>query len=281
MRRALGKGLSQLLGESVESSQKSAPISAIQPNHRQPRQSFDDESLEELAESIRVYGVLQPLIVRPLGEDRYELIAGERRFRAAKLAGLSEVPVLVRSADAQVSLEVALVENLQREDISPLESALAYRRLMDEFGLNQEQVAARVGKSRVAIANTVRLLRLPEEMQDAIQAGEMSEGHARALLMVESPVLQNRLFRRIVKDGLSVRESERLARPSEPKPASARTPKPAAQEDPNLRALEESLSLALGSPVRIERGGKGGRISIEFFGDEDLQRLLDLLDVSL
>src|SRR5580704_9085673 len=182
MRRALGKGLSQLIAEQYEGPTNELPVADIVPNSRQPRTVFNDEALEELAASIREYGILQPLIVRPLAEGKHELIAGERRLRAAKLAGLTSVPVIVRSAGNQSSLELALIENLQREDINALESAKAYRRLIDEFGMTQEQVADRVGKSRVSVANTVRLLRLPKRIMEGLEAGFISEGHARALL---------------------------------------------------------------------------------------------------
>lgn len=285
MRRALGKGLSQLLGESAEATPRSLPVEAIQPNARQPRRSFEQDALAELAASIKEFGVLQPLVVRPIGGERYELIAGERRLRASKLAGLTEVPVVVRSADAQASLEIALIENVQREDITALECALAYRRLIDEFGLTQEQVAERVGKSRVAISNTLRLLRLPEPMQYAIQSGSVSEGHARALLMTDSPVAQQKLFKKILEDGISVREAEKMAR----KEPAARIkvgqeqskPKPEPPSDPNWRALEEALSNYFGAIVRLQKRELGGSVVIDFYSDEDLDRILEVLGVRL
>ncbi|MBL8067923.1 MAG: ParB/RepB/Spo0J family partition protein [Armatimonadetes bacterium] len=284
MRRALGKGLSQLLGEQAEESANVLPVGSIKTNSRQPRTQFDDEKIAELAASIREFGVLQPLIVRPLAEGEYELIAGERRLRASKLAGLAEVPVIVRAASAQASLEIALIENVQREDITPMECALAYRKLADEFGLSQEQIAQRVGKSRVAISNTMRLLKLPERITQAIYSGELSEGHARALLMVESPVRQAALFERIIREGLSVREAEKLARSVESprlggqKPRSVSAP---AHSDPNWLALEQGLSEYFGTPVQLAADKVGGKMTISFYSDEDLQRILDVLGVSL
>src|SRR5947199_5012387 len=186
MMRVLGKGLSQLIGEQADTTISEVLVDAIVPNQRQPRTYFKEEAVQELANSIREVGILQPLVVRPLSEGKYELIAGERRLRASKLAGLETVPVLVRAADDRTSLEMAIIENVQREDISPLESARAYRKLIDEFGLTQEQVAQKVSKSRVSVANTLRLLRLPAQIQQALESGDIQEGHARALLAFES-----------------------------------------------------------------------------------------------
>lgn len=282
MRRALGKGLSQLLTEQTDTAPTSLPVDQVVPNTRQPRTVFDQDALEDLAASIREYGVLQPLIVRQMGDGTYELIAGERRLRASKLAGLTEVPVVVRSAGAQASLEIALVENVQRADISPMECAVAYRRLADEFGMSQEQIADRVGKSRVSIANTLRLLKLPIEIQDALQEGALSEGHARALLMSDSPARQMQLFGRIQEEGLSVREVERAARgETAPRPSSGGKKKgkaaPTSELDPNLDALARAMSEFFGSPVRLEPGDIGGRIVVDYYSDDDLQRILDVL----
>jgi ParB family chromosome partitioning protein len=287
MRRALGRGLSQLLGDEAESQGRLAtvPIERIRPNPRQPRKAFDADSLAELAASIREHGILQPLVVRPLGEERWELISGERRLRASRLAGLKEVPVIERSASAQVSLELAIIENVQREDISAIESAMAYRLLIEEFSLTQDEVARKVGKSRAAVANTLRLLKLPEEMQEAIAEGAISEGHARALLMADSPMLRERLFQKILREGLTVRDAERLARGEEgPKPerapASAK-PKSSRASAPLDAALEQALSERLGAPVRLERQGPSGRVVIEFFSEEELTAIADSLGVSL
>lgn len=284
MRRALGKGLSQLLGEQAEESTNELPISSIRANTRQPRTQFDQEKLEELAVSIREFGVLQPLIVRPLSDDQFELIAGERRLRASKIAGLKTVPVVIRAASSQASLEIAIIENVQREDITAMECAVAYKRLTEEFDLSQEAVAQRVGKSRAAVANTLRLLKLPERIQRGILSEEITEGHARALLMVESPVRQAALFERIIKDGLSVREVERLARASDnPRPAGPKSEKSKStpHSDPNWNSLEQGLSEYFGTPVQLQSDKIGGKLSIAFYSDDDLQRILDILGISL
>lgn len=284
MRRALGKGLTQLMGEQSAPPSNTLPVSSLRPNAQQPRRHFDQESLEQLAKSIAEVGVLLPLIVRPVSEDNYEIIAGERRWRAAQMAGLEEVPVIVRSASAQDSLELAIIENVQREDISAIECAHAYKELIDKFGLSQEQVADKVGKSRVAVTNTLRLLQLPQKMQDALVDGSMTEGHARALLTAEAGARES-LFKRVVAEGLSVRETERLARGPDavagtgaPVKVKSHTRTPS---DPNMAALENGLSQYFGSPVKIERAETGGRIVVAFYSDEDLQRILDVLGVGL
>lgn len=262
----------------------SLPLAKVRPNPRQPRGRFDDDALAELAASIREFGVLQPLIVRPLGEGNYELIAGERRLRASKLAGIKEVPVVVRTASAQASLEIALVENVQRADISPVDCALAYKKLADEFGLGQEQIAARVGKSRAAVANTMRLLKLPEDMLEALAEDMMTEGHARAILMADGPHRQNVVFNRIIDEGLSVREAERLARHETRTPGptkKADDPKPHQPGKPEWAALEQGLSEYFGTTVRLHKAEVGGRMAIDFYSDDDLQRILDVLGVSL
>lgn len=278
MRRALGKGLSQLIGEQFESGTSEVSVDQVQPNQRQPRTHFDEAALQELADSIREFGVLQPLIVRPLSEGQYELIAGERRLRAAKLAGLATVPILLRSAGNQSSLEMAIVENVQREDINALECAKAYRRLMDEFDLTQDQIAVKVGKSRTGVANTVRLLRLPQRVQEGLQEGRISEGHARALLAFENPDQQLAVYDQILERGLTVREVERASR-AKPvvRPPRAEPPASSAED----AELEEALSIYLGSRVRIVRTEAGGRVSFEFYSDEDLQRIFEVFGFSL
>jgi ParB family chromosome partitioning protein len=279
MRRALGKGLAQLIGEQHEGGPSEVPVDAIRPNASQPRITFDEDALQELADSIREAGILQPLIVRPLTEGTYELIAGERRWRAAQLAGLRTVPVIVRSAGRQDSLEWALIENIQREDIAPLECARAYRRLVDEFGLTQEEVADKVGKSRSAVANTLRLLRLPEKIQDALAAGKISEGHARAILGAGGEAAQLALFDKIQRQGLNVRDVEQGARATMARPR-ASTVKPL-KRDPALLEVEEALSEKFGTTVRVKRSGKGGEIVVSFYSDEDLERLLEEWDVRI
>lgn len=284
MRRALGKGLSMLIGESQEATTSEVALDAIVPNQHQPRGRFDEAPLSELADSIRAVGIIQPLVVRPVSEGKYELIAGERRWRAARLVGLATVPVVIRAAGEQDALQLALIENVQREDISALECAHAYRRLVDEFGLTHEQVADSVGKSRVAIANALRLLRLPAEVQNGLRDGLVSEGHARALLQAEGADRQVALYRETVAKGLSVRDVERKARGESRTPGAPRKLPgiaPSTSTAHEFRALEEGLSIFLGAPVKIHRAEIGGRMVVEFYSDDDLQRILDVLGVSL
>lgn len=278
MRRALGKGLSQLIGEQSEGASNEVAIDSIRPNAAQPRTSFDDDALHELAASIREAGILQPIVVRPLTEGTYEIIAGERRWRAAKIAGLATVPIIVRSAGRQDQLEWALIENIQREDIAPLECARAYKRLVDEFGLTQEEVADKVGKSRTAVTNTLRLLRLPKKVQEGLASNLITEGHAKAILQAGGEAQQVALFDRIVKNGLTVRDVERSARAVAPKPR-ARTAQQV-KRDADMAYLEESLSEKLGTKVRIKNQGAKGEIAIAYYSEDDLTRILDLLGVS-
>jgi ParB family chromosome partitioning protein len=278
MRRALGKGLSQLIAEQFETAPAEVPIETIQPNLRQPRTRFDESALQELSASIREHGVLQPLLVRPLSEDTYELIAGERRLRAAKAAGLKTVPVMIRPAGHQTSLEMALIENVQREDINAIECARAYRRLMDEFGLTQEQVSDKVGKSRTTVANSVRLLKLPARIQDSLEEGRITEGHAKALLAFETETQQLAVHEQILERGWTVREVEKAARPKKAPPAPA---KPEPQGNVNDDALAEALSTYLGAPVKLDRAEVGGKLTVEFYSDEDLDRVLEILGFRL
>lgn len=281
MRRALGKGLSQLIAEQFDAAPTEAPVDSIVPNARQPRTHFDEAALDELAASIKEHGVLQPLIVRPVSEGRYELIAGERRLRASKRAGLATVPILLRSAGGQASLELALIENVQREDINALECAKAYRRLIDEFGLTQEQVAEKVGKSRVAVANTVRLLKLPERIQHGISEGRIAEGHARALLAFPTEAQQLAIYDQVVEKGLTVREVEALSKPK-PKAAPAKASRaPEPEADPETQALQEALGAHLGARVRIQRSERGGRLTVEFYSDDELTHILDRIGFQL
>ena len=279
MRRSIGRGLSQLMVETTVALPASLPLISLVANAAQPRKHFDQDSLDELAASIRELGILQPLVVRALEGGRYEIIAGERRFRAASKAGLVEVPVLVRTASAQTSLEMAIVENVQRMDISPIECAMAYRRLADEFGLQQDEIAAKVGKSRAAVSNTLRLLRLPAEVRAAVSDGRLSEGHARALLMIESPIRQESLFRRIMDEGLSVREAERLARGGTDARPPTGVSAPKSRSDANWFALSESISEFFGSPSKLAKTDKGGRLVVDFYSDDELQRILDKLGI--
>lgn len=285
MRRpALGRGLGALIGQNelAETLIREVPLDQIRPNPYQPRQQFSEESLAELADSIRELGVIQPIIVRQESEGDYVLIAGERRLRAASIAGLTTIPAIVRSPTEQQMLEMALVENVQREDINPIDAALAYKRLMDEFGLTQEQVAQRVGKSVPAISNTLRLLNLPEYIIKSLQEGVISEGHGRALLMVKDPTLQRQLWSDITTEGLSVRAAElraRELRPMNPTPRNApeSAPQPSSAS-PELLALQHNLSAYLGTRVQVVQwGGGGGRIVIEFYSEEELGRILETI----
>ncbi len=284
MRRALGKGLAQLLGEQTDIQPNELEIDQIVANPNQPRKHFDEDALEELAESIRSVGMLQAIVVRPVSENQYEIIAGERRWRAAQRAGLATVPVTVRAAGNDSTLQLALIENVQREDISPIECALAYRQLSEEFGFTQEQIATKVGKNRASIANTLRLLKLPDEILEAIGTGLITEGHARALLMCESEAKLRELFFKIVDQGMTVREAERAARAGE-KPGSKATPRSTKAKnrttDPNWMVLEESISNYFGSPAKLSKGATGGTLAVDFYSDEDLQRILDLLGIEI
>jgi len=284
----LGKGLGALIPESdLEDSGQggradqgvlSLPLAALRPNPEQPRRSFSPESLAELASSLKTHGLIQPIVVEAAGEGSYLIVAGERRFRAATLAGFTEVPVIVRSYTPQKRLEIALIENVQREDLNPVEEAEAYRTLMSMGGRSQEEVADVVGKSRSAVANSVRLLKLPESMLAALREGSMSAGHAKALLSVVDPGRRELLFARIIAEGISVRETEAAAqdlnspRLGSPK-GEAKAEKP---KSPEIREVEERLIRALGTKVSVKGDGKKGTIAIEYYSLEDLERILEL-----
>ncbi len=279
-RSGLGKGLDALIpgGESRLPGNSVAllPVDAIHPNPRQPRSHFSPEALEELAASIREHGIIQPLVVAqaPNGEG-YILIAGERRLQAAKKAGLTRVPALVREASEQQLLELALIENIQRADLNPLETAEAYRQLHEEFGLSHEEIARRVGKSRVAVSNTLRLLKLPPAVQKALLEGRISEGHARALLGLASAEAQQAALQTVESKRLTVRQTEELVRRLQGERPTARPRKTAA---PELRDLEARLETALGTRVRLTRSRKGGTITIYYYSDEELEALLHRLE---
>lgn len=277
MRRALGRGLSQLLADQHEAGAHDLPLSAIRANATQPRTQFDEDSLDELAESIRQVGVLSPILVRPVGEGAYEIIAGERRFRAAKQAGLEQIPVIVRAANAQSTLEMAIIENVQRVDIGAIEAAEAYDRLIKDFGMTQEDVATKVGKSRSAVANLLRLLKLTDEARQALVHGRITEGHARALLLAKSNEQQLDWLERVLTEELNVRQTEALAKVGEKPNSQATTATPLPASNPVAEALREYLS----APVRIESGGKRGKIVIEFFGEDDLTRIFDRLGIEV
>jgi ParB family chromosome partitioning protein len=276
-RKALGRGLSALIPEpEAPAPPGPAPagevaLSALDPNPFQPRGALDPARLAELAASIRESGVVQPILVRRRGE-RFQIIAGERRFRAAEQAGLATVPVTVRDVDDEHLLELALVENIQREELNPIEEAQAYHRLQDEFRLTQDEIARRVGRDRATVANTLRLLRLPRELREMVAAGRLDSGHARALLALDRAEDQLALGREAARRGLSVREVERRV-------AQMRAPRAGGRprKDPNTRAAEERLHAALGARVEIARRGRGGAIRVLFAGEAELNRLFELL----
>ncbi len=252
-------------------------LSLIVPNSAQPRKKFDEEQLQELSESIKKYGVLQPLLVQEK-EQYYEIIAGERRWRAAALAGLQEVPVVVRDYDKQRTMEVALIENLQREDLNPVEEAMAYQQLMEEFHLTQEEIAEKVAKSRTAITNTVRLLKLDPRVLDLLVEGGISSGHARALLALENGDLQMEAARKIMVEGLSVRNVERLVKKLA-KPEEEKKKEPVREDSFIYHDLEERMKTIMGTKVSINRKDKNkGRIEIEYYSSEELERLVDLIE---
>jgi ParB family chromosome partitioning protein len=308
-RPALGRGLDVLLGGASPSTKPAPPpsptaaatappaatdarervervaLSRIRPSNFQPRKDFTEEALRELADSIRAQGIVQPLIVRAAG-DHYELIAGERRWRAAQLCGLAEVPVLVREADDAAALELALIENLQRENLNPLEEAQGYQQLLDQFDLRQEDVAAKVGRSRVAVANALRLLRLAPEIQTCVRNGQLSVGHAKVILALDNPAEQTLAAEKIIKDALNVRQTEALvarlqsrATPGAALPASST--KQSATQDVHLAALQTRLQERLGTKVALRYHRGKGAVEIRFFNDADLERVLELLGVSV
>jgi ParB family chromosome partitioning protein len=275
---SLGRGLAALIPQAVASTPGPVEIAIdrIERNPYQPRTAFEREGLDELAASIAAHGVLQPVIVTET-LDGYRLIAGERRLRAAQLAGLERIPVVVRQADDRDQLELALVENLQRTDLNALEAARAYRQLRDQFALTNEEIADRVGKSRPTIANTLRLLDLEADVQDAIEGGRVSEGHGRAMLGL-SPSGQRQLLALTVARGLSVRQVEELARRLRDDAAASAGPvRPARQPDAELERVEDDLRRALGTKVRLARSRRGGRIVIEWYSSEELERLYERL----
>ena len=281
-RPALGKGLSALIPDVPEmpaAATGDVDIDRLTPNSFQPRVTIDDARLQELAQSIKSNGVIQPIVVRRDGSD-FQIIAGERRWRAAKLAGLTRVPIVVKevASDAPKSLlEMALIENVQREDLNPIDEALAYRRLTEEFRLTQEAVAAAVGKDRASVANTLRLLKLPDEVRTEVSIGRLTMGHARALLSLADEADQLRLARDVIARGVSVRETESLVKQVVESGARAKEPPPPKPVDVHTRAAEDRLKLLLGTRVRIVRRGARGRIEIDFNSEDELIRIFDQL----
>jgi ParB family chromosome partitioning protein len=277
-RKALGRGLGALLSSDRTINLGAEPtevdVDAIVPGPMQPRTHFDEGSLEGLADSIRSHGIVQPLLVRRQ-DERYELIAGERRWRAARLAGLTKVPVVVRDVPDKDLLEIALIENIQRENLNAIEEAQAYKRLIETVGLTQEELAARVGRDRSYITNYLRLLKLPEDLQKLVVEGRLSTGHARTILGLSHVDLQRKVARQVIDGGLSVRATEHLVR----KAVEGTPAKTASTVDPNIRAAETKLRRALGTQVRIVqlRGEGAGKVEISFFSNQDLDRIYNLL----
>ena len=278
----LGRGLNALLGDPVLQNQGegsvSLPISQVEPGLNQPRKRFDPDSLSELADSIRIHGVIQPLTVRRLSSGYYQIIAGERRWRAAKQAGLDEIPAVIIEADDRKVMELGLIENLQREDLNPAEEARGYQTLMTEYGLTQEQVAQRMGKSRPAVTNALRLLNLPEDLMALVEDGSLSAGHARALLGAPNQTLQRQAAKAVLEKGLSVRQTEALVK------ALQKEKKEKPQED-NVLAIyladiEKNLGSQLGRKVHIQHKGKKGKVELEYYSEDDLDALLRLLQYS-
>ena len=284
-KKGLGRGLGALLGESAlqdpmeTGGVTTLSIHKVEPNPLQPRKVFDEEELQALADSIEKHGLIQPLTVRQLENGYYQIIAGERRWRASRMAGLSEVPVVVLEADDRKAMELALIENLQRQDLNPVEEALGYQSLIEDYSLTQEQVAQQVGKSRPAVANALRLLQLQEDVLQLVETGILSAGHARALLQLKDQRLQKIAAQKITALDLSVRQTERLCKQM------AKEEKPEPEADDTLQPIrvdyyaecERSLAQHLGRGVRIVHGKRKGRFELEYYGQDDLQRLLDLL----
>jgi len=278
--RGLGRGLNALLGDPDLQPQGegsvSLPISQVEPGLNQPRKRFDQEALADLTESIRTHGIIQPLTVRRLASGYYQIIAGERRWRAAKAAGLAEVPAVIIEADDRKVMELGLIENLQREDLNPAEEARGYQVLMEEYGLTQEQVAQRMGKSRPAITNTLRLLALPEDLMKLVEEEALSAGHARALLAAPTPALQRQAAKKVIEGQLSVRQTEALVKALQKE--KTKKAKPAGEDiSLYLGELEKDLSGRLGRRVKIAHRGKKGKIELEYYDTQDLEGLLALL----
>ena len=288
---ALGKGLSALIPDATSSTDAPRPtldvdIDQLEANRYQPRTHYDGDRLTDLANSIASSGIIQPIVVRRIAgqagaiRPRYQIIAGERRWRAAQQAGLTRVPVTVKDVDDgqhQAQLEMALIENIQRENLNPVEEALAYQRLVDEFHLTQEDIGVRVGKDRATVANILRLLRLPTDVRDAVAGGALSMGHARALLSLATEADQRRVAREVVDRGLSVRDTEALTRRSASPASSASQPPAVPTKDVHTREAEQQLRFALGTPVTIHRRRKGGSIEVGFSNEQELQRLYEYL----
>ncbi len=278
MKTALGKGLGALIQEKEKTSGiLELDIHTIVPTEHQPRRVFNDNSLKDLASSIKEKGVIQPVIVRKTAENSFVLIAGERRWRAAKTAGLKKIPAIIKDAAPAEALELALIENIQREDLNPVETADAFQRLINEFNLTHDELSKKVGKDRATVTNYLRLLKLHPDIKAWIAGGSLSIGHAKALLQIENAIAQLDAARKIIKKGLSVREAEALSKKSSSPPVSAQ--KTHTWRDPQIVSLENTLKQSLGTKVRlIHKGKKGGRIEIEYYSLDELDRLLEILN---
>lgn len=282
---ALGKGLSALIPDAAETFATprvslEIDIDLLEPNDYQPRGPMEDGRLEDLAQSIRTNGIIQPIVVRQIEDGRFQIIAGERRWRAAQRAGLQKVPVVVKDVEThekQRRLEMALIENIQRENLNPIEEAHAYQKLTSEFGLKHEEIAAQVGKDRSSVANTLRLLRLPEEVRAEVASGRLAMGHARAIVSLASEADQRRIAREVITRNLSVRETEAIVKKASTTAGTADGDARARQKDVHTRAAEEQLRLSLGTSVEIKRRGKGGVVEIAFTTEDELQRLYEYL----
>jgi ParB family chromosome partitioning protein len=277
MKTALGKGLGALLPEGGGTEVTEIELRRIAANAEQPRKYFNDEALKELAASIKEKGVIQPVLVKRQSDGSFMLIAGERRYRAAHIAGLKKLPAIVRDADEEEIQEIALIENLQREDLNPMETARAFKNLQDRFGLSQEELAKKVGKERATVANYLRLLGLQRAVGQMLDNGEITMGHAKALLSIDDEAAQVKAAKKIVAEGLSVREAEVLAKSSKAKVEKEKRNEPAPPRDPNEKALEQKLVKSLGTKVRLKHKGKGGVMEIEYYSLEELDRILELL----
>lgn len=276
-KRGLGKGLGALIPENEEKMQNAVielKITDVEPNDKQPRKAFDDQALTDLSESIKEHGVVQPIIVRKIGNS-FQIIAGERRWRASRLAGKKTIPAIVKECSNLEVMELALIENLQREDLNSIEEAMAYKSLIEEYNMTQEEISRQIGKSRPAIANSLRLLQLPEEIKGMIAAGKISQGHARALLAIEGEKKQLDIAEKIIDQQLNVRQIEKLAKEAKPKKAVDVVPDKYQLE---INELEEKLKAALGTKVTIQHKQNKGRIEIEYYSNEELERIIDLLE---
>lgn len=280
VKKGLGKGLNVLFNEenpsTIEDGIVELKITQIEPNKNQPRKTFDKEKLDVLAQSIKEHGLIQPIVVRK-DNGLYSIVAGERRWRAAKSAGLSSIPAVIKNYSSQTITEIALIENLQREDLNPIEEALGYKSLIEEYNLTQDEISKRIGKSRSAVANSLRLLSLENELQKYLISGEISEGHARAILSLDGFVLREFLLNRIISDGLNVRQAEKLAKDLQ------KVKKEKVQHvsayDIEIERIQNRLEQGLGTKVKIQNGTKKGKIEIEYYGNNDLERILSLLNI--